>query len=250
MVSVWRSVPEASHGFLVLPAFAYLVWRKRRELDPLSVLPWSPARILLFAAFLCYLAGKQSGLASLYRTASVFLVLFAALRFLGIPVVRKLGSSFLLLFFMIPPPRFFLAGVSIPLQKAATHVSCALASALGVRLTFQGTTILLPAGKLEIEAACSGLRGIITLVLIAVFLGELRNLNLRTRALLVLAGVLAALALNVVRILTTVLLVDSFGLETATGSLHETLGLSIIVVGSVFLAFLSSRFEPTAEAEP
>jgi exosortase len=238
MVHIWNVSPESSHGFIVFPGFCYLIWRKRAELAATAVSPAPAAGILVAGSFLIFVLGKQSGLPSLYRPAVVLLVWSYALWIFGGALWRRLAWSFMLLLFLVPPPQFFLTAVSIPLRSMATEVSCAAASLLGVELTYDGTTIHLPAGTLEIEAACSGLRGAITLVLIAVFLGELRQAALRNRTAAMAAALGAALVLNVVRVLATILLVCAFGIGAATGTVHELLGLSIIVGGSILLTIL------------
>ncbi len=238
MAPVWDAVPESSHSFLVLPAFAYLVWRKRAALggERVEPLPW--AGLLAGGSLLLFLLGKQSGLPSFYRSAVVLLIWSYALWVLGSAVCRRLAGACAVLLFLVPPPRIFLASVSVPLQRLATEVSCAIAGFLGVSLTHHGTTVHLPQGTLAIEAACSGLRGAITLALIAIFLGELRNAWLRGRIVLVGAALGLALVLNIVRVLATILLVSAVGLAAVTSAFHEALGIAVIAAGAIILAAL------------
>jgi len=238
MVEVWNSIPESSHGFLVVPGFFYLLWRKRGEFGAAAVRPFRPAAALAVAALLLFLIGKQSGLPSLYRPAAVGLVWSYALWFFGPAVWRHLAWAFLLLLFLVPPPRFFLASVSVPLRGFATDVSCAIAAACGIPLSYAGTTIVLPAGTLEIEAACSGLRGVITLVLIAIFVGELKSARTPARLVLFAVGAALAIVLNVVRVLLTIVFVQIFGLAAATSAFHEGMGLAIVAAGAVVLVGL------------
>jgi exosortase len=250
MVAAWNDSPESSHGFLVLPAFLYLVWRKRARVSAEQVRTCSPAAVLAVAALALFVVGKQSGLPSVYRPAAVLLVWSYALWFLGTRAWRLLAGPFLLLLFLVPPPRAFLTEVSIPLRTAATEISCAIARAMGIPLSWTGTTIVLPGGTLEIEAACSGLRGAIALLLLAIFMGELKGARPSGRLLLMGAAILLALVLNIVRVFLTIAGVNAFGLDVATSSFHEVMGLAIIVVGAIVLAGIPVRRRAPTEVPP
>jgi exosortase len=248
--SAWESSAESSHGFLVLPGFLYLVWRKRALLAAAGARPCPPAALLLAGALLLFAVGKQSGLPSFYRTAVVAFVVATAFWLFGRAAVRQLFWPFVFLCFIIPPPRVFLTAVSLPLRRTATELSCAAAGLLGIPLTYAGTTVTLPAGTLEIEAACSGLRGAITLVVIAIFLGELRGAGMLPRLGLVGASLGLAFVLNILRLILTILFVHVAGLGTATTSFHEAMGLAIIVVGAVTLSLIPAGRRAATEAAP
>jgi len=234
----YLSAPADSHELLVIPFLAFLLWRKRREL---SRLPRSSAQAAPFiapAALLLFLAGKQAAVPSVETFGLLLFLWTLCAWFLGTAFLRKTAFEIALSFFLLPPPGALVRSITLPMRLFATAASCTLARLLGLPAQAAGTTVILPGGTLSIESACSGLRGVITLLIVAIFLGELRSLSLRRRLLLIAAAPVAAVLLNILRIVVTIGAAHFAGLEAAT-STHTFTGLVLIAAGALVLALLA-----------
>src|SRR5688500_11326025 len=63
MVATWNSSGTYSHGFLIVPAFLWLVWGRRHELARLGLAPTWWALPALVASGVLWLAGDSMALA-------------------------------------------------------------------------------------------------------------------------------------------------------------------------------------------
>ena len=102
--------------------------------------------------------------------------------------------------------------------------------------------------SLFVAEACSGITSLITLLPIGVFIAYFTESVLWRRLVLVGAVIPIALAMNLVRVVLTVLLSINVSVEFATqGPLHEWAGVATYVVGCAGLLGLGSlmrRFVP------
>jgi exosortase len=101
----------------------------------------------------------------------------------------------------------------------------------------EGNVIELPAMKLEVAEACSGIRSLMSLFTLSIFYGYFLEKSFLRRAVLALASVPIAIAANAVRILGTGLCVQYWDPEKAMGFFHEFSGWVIFLVslGCLFI---------------
>jgi hypothetical protein len=109
LIMVWSSAGEYSHGFLVLPLAAYLVWRKKTRLlqTPVRASNWGLLMVLFSLAL--YLFAYFARVLTL-QSCSLILVLAGMLVYLyGFPIGRELIFPLCMLFFHRPlsNQRFF-----------------------------------------------------------------------------------------------------------------------------------------------
>jgi exosortase len=104
----------------------------------------------------------------------------------------------------------------------------------------EGNIILLPTARLEVAEACSGIRSLFSLITLTVIYGYLAETKIGVRVLLALMAIPTAILANALRIAVTGLVVESFGIESAEGTLHLFSGW-LIFAGSLLLIFLFHR---------
>ena len=96
--------------------------------------------------------------------------------------------SIAFLWFMVPLPFRVERWLSLPLQGAATKLSCWILQALGQPALAEGHVILLGDNRLEVEQACSGLRIFVGIVALAFAYAILMRRQWWEKALLLLSA--------------------------------------------------------------
>jgi exosortase len=234
---IWRSIEFYGHGYAIPAVAAYLVYVRRTEISS----AWRDLRPPVWGVPVAF------GIAALQVVMIVGDVGFGA--GLGIPLV--LGSTlyaigglllvrpFLLpltfLALMVPPPRFLTYELLFRLKLFVTDVSVRLLQGAGQSIAAEGNQILVPGHTLYVADACTGLTSIITLLPLSCIVAYFLSHGIWRRLVVVGSVVPLAIAANLIRIIVTVQLVSTYGVEYAQGLLHESFGLTTYVLGTLAL---------------
>ena len=212
---------------------------------------------MLAAALVLYGFGLGASVVSLQGIALVAAVAAAVLYLRGGEWLRTLGFSIAYLLFMVPIPHSGIGPLIVKLQLFMSSVGVRLLQLFGVPVFREGNVIELPGGEsLFVAEACSGITSIVTLLPLAVILAYYSERSLARRAVLVAAVVPLAMLGNLSRVVVTVLMARSYGVEVATsGFLHESAGLLTYVLGCLALLAIGMLMrllvpEKTAIPEP
>jgi exosortase len=224
LVTDWWQIPDFSHGFLLPPFAAYLVWERRITLLATKPAPaWSGIAVMAFG-LVVLLLGIYG--AELFLSRISFLILLAGLVlcFGGRPFIKELRFPLLVLILAIPLPSLILNQITFPLQIFASKVASDLLPLFAVPV------IVLPLMKLEVAEACSGIRSLVSLFTMAIIYGYFVERSAMRRVMLALASIPIAIAANAVRIVGTGLCVQYWSPEKAMGFFHEFSGWVIFLV--------------------
>jgi len=236
----WWTDPDFSHGFFV-PAFAlFVLWQDRHRLASIQPAPsWSGLPIVVFS--LAMLVFGVLGV-ELFTSRSSLLALVAGLiiLFRGWPLFRAVLFPWAFCFLMIPLPAIILQRITFPLQLFASSLATSCIQAVGIPAVRIGNLIKLPHITLEVGAACSGLRSLVSLITLAIIYGYLMENRNRVRVALAMAAVPIAIAANVFRIFVTGVLAERWDPDKAMGFFHEFQGWLVFVV-SLLLLFALHR---------
>ena len=94
----------------------------------------------------------------------------------------------------------------------------------------EGNVLHLPARTLEVAEACSGIRSLVSLLMLAIVLGYFTGLGTGGRLLLAVAAVPIAILANATRVAGTCLAAEWLGPEAAEGFFHTFSGWLVFVV--------------------
>jgi exosortase len=234
----WDPDADRAHGIFIIPIAVYLAWRRRDHL-PAGPVPASPViggAVLSFG--LCLLtvgtvASQFLARVSILPTiAGMILILYGRrhLRVLAFPV------GFLAL--MIPPPGLLYNVPVFNMQLAASNIAEAIVRLGAIPVLREGNVMVLPATTLEVVAACSGVRSLMTLVSIAVLYGHLTDTRVWIRCALVAATVPIAVLANGIRVGGTAVLMHHWGPQAALGFFHVFSGIVVFVITLATLALI------------
>jgi len=187
VLRAWRSIGwelEGSWwGFLILVLTALLV---RLRDQTVLVLMLSPHWSLYFPPHSVVLCAYGTGVALLFG---------------GPRLVRASIFPLILLLFANPIPHVFNVFVDLPLQRASAHVARAFAQSLGQQLTPDKLRLMFtPQFGMFIAPGCNGIRGSVTIGLIALIAGYLYRFRWRWLTLIVAAAVALGYLFNLLRL--------------------------------------------------
>jgi len=228
---VWMDNPSYSHGALIPPVVGVLVWLQRKALARVEI---SPSRLgipLVAFALLVQLAGIRGDVLILQGDSFILLLAGLVLHFMGWPALRLLAFPILYLVFMVPFLPIFESQVSFRLKQLAASGAVVVSNALGMLVERDGMSLYLPTGVLRIENACSGMQSLISLLALGALFAHLANGSFVKRALLFLAAVPIALAVNVLRISGLCVVGSATTIETASGFFHDASGFVLFGLG-------------------
>lgn len=242
LVSDWWEFPDFSHGFLVPPFAAYVLWRKRAVLANTRITPaWSGVALIAFGLLILFL-GVYGAELFLSRISLVLVLSGLVLAFGGSQMLKETRFALFVLLLAIPIPAIIYTQITFPLQLLASKLASALLPLFGVPVLREGNVIQLPAMSLEVAEACSGIRSLMSLLTLAIFYGYFLERSFWRRVALALASVPIAIAANAVRLLGTGLSVQYWDPDKATGFFHEFSGWVMFLVSLTCLIAVDQVF--------
>ena len=238
---VW-SREVGAHGPIVLATGIWLIWRLLPAMAAAGRMGHLPLTILgVLISLPIYVFGRAFDLISL-EAAAVFGFFMSLMhdRF-GLRVLLKNWFPFFYLSLLIPIPGWALDQFTAPLKLLVSALSAGVVESMGIPLVREGVTMTVGPYQLLVEDACSGLNSLIGLIAITLFyIYLLRNASWRYSLFLVCLIIPVAIAANVIRIVTLILLTYFFGDAVGQGFLHVTAGLFLFALSLGLMFALDS----------
>jgi exosortase len=224
LIGQWRSDPNFSYGFLVIPIALGIFWSRRGMLDRAKMRPrwWGflPLLAVVAARYPLYEWNEQY-----VETATIPLVTAGLALALGGWHLLRVGlPAIVFLFFMLPLPPSWNQTLSGPLQGLATNGSVMALQLLGMPVMSEGNVIVIGDNKLEVERACNGLSMLLSFVTLITAMAILVKRPVVERVVLLLSAVPIALVSNIIRITVTAVAYHWFGQEVGERAAHSLAG--------------------------
>jgi exosortase len=141
LVHQWLNNEDYSHGLLIVPIAAYLVWQKRAELLSVDIRPDWRALSVLLSAIAVFVVGELGAELFTTRVSMVFFVIGLTWFLCGPQVVRVLRFPLAFLFLMIPLPGFVYRNLTFPLQLMSSAGAVGVLNILGISAYCEGNVI-------------------------------------------------------------------------------------------------------------
>ncbi len=239
LVHAWLTEVGASHGILIPPLTAYIVWTERRSVLEIPARPDGRGIYLVIAGCFLYLLGILGAEYFLTRTSLIILIAGFVWTFWGRGRLSRLKFPLLLLATMIPIPQLIYQSIAGPLQLFASGAATNIAQMLGVSVFRDGNIIHLATTSLGVEEACSGLHSLSALAVGGLLLAFLNLTRTWLRIILFFSSIPIAIAANVIRVSGTAVLAD-YRPEFAMGFYHSFSGWLIFVIAFGFLLLFAA----------
>ena len=233
MVSIWARSETFTHSFLVPPIVIWLIWRKRNALA--SKLPevnfWIIVPIIVTSV--AWLLGDLVSINSVTQLAATAMVVLLVFAVFGWSVASVIIFPLLFLFFSVPLGEFLL-----PLLMEWTAKFTVIAVRLsGVPVYQEGLQFVISSGSWSVVEACSGVRYLISSIMIGTLYAYLNYQSLNRRIIFVCVAVVVPIFANWMRAYFIVMLGHLSGNTLAVGFDHLIYGWLFfgIVIMSMFL---------------
>jgi len=224
------------HGILIPLVSALLLWKERDTLrETGGGGGTTPGLLLMLAAAGLLVTGTAAAENFAMRVSLPFMILGAVLFLRGRDFTRVAGPPLLLLLLMVPLPYIIYYKITFPMQLLSAKLSAGTLTAMRVSVIRKGNILMLPGYTLEVVAACSGLRSLMTMFTLAVVFSFFSDMSKTRKFVLVLLSVPAAIAANTVRLVVTALGAFFIGPGFADGPLHEASGIIVFMAGFLML---------------
>jgi exosortase len=225
----WATDENMGHGFFVPVMAGYIAWQRRADLlaEPRKPNPLGLA-VVIFGGLLSVAA--TLGAEVFTARVSFVVALFGAVLYLGgTRWIKILLFPFALLLFMIPIPAIIYSSLTMKLQNLASQLGELMIGAMGIPVLREGNTLKLPSQTLDIAEACSGIRSLMTLLFLSLFVSYFMDKKVWMRWALLLATVPIAIGANGIRVAVTGLL-SEIDTKLASGVYHEIEGYIVYIV--------------------
>jgi exosortase A len=235
LVHDWGINDNYSHGYLIPPLAAYLVWERRQQL---MALPPSRAwfgLIIVTGSLLLLLAGLLGAELFLTRIALMGTLVGGVLFVLGWRHLRMLVFPLGVLLLMIPIPAILFNQVVFPLQLVASRAGEAALSGAGIPVLREGNIIILANTTLEVAEACSGIRSLVSLLTLAIVFGYFTDSRPGVRIAIALSAIPVAIAANALRVAGTGIAAHYYGSAAAEGFFHSFSGWIVFIAAFAML---------------
>ena len=154
----------------------------------------------------------------------------------GDQALRQLWFPIVLLVFMVPLPEVTIYSLNYELKMFAANLGVTLANALGVIVERSGNRVFLhPDKNLVIANVCNGLRTLISLLAFGAMYCYVCRLRGLWRLGLFAMTVPVAVVANSIRIVSLIVVADTWDEATATGAYHDWSGIFIFVLAFLFM---------------
>ncbi|WP_028319399.1 VPLPA-CTERM-specific exosortase XrtD [Desulfobulbus elongatus] len=238
---------DYSHGWFVPLIILYLVWEKRPILRVTPANPSWMGLLVLIPGLLLYWIGELAGEFFSQYLSFTLIVIGLCWLHLGWQKLKVLFFALAFTVAMYPPPHFLHDRITFQLKLISSELGIRLLHLYGMSAYREGNIIDLGFTQLQVVDACSGLRYLFTLVIMAILLAYLYRERLWKEIVLVLSAVPITLVINAVRIAVTGILYKFWGPAVAEGFFHDFAGIFVFVAGLGVLLFemwLLSGFRP------
>ncbi len=238
LVRQWLDDSNYRHGLLIPLVSALLLWRRRdslREADAGGLELWG--MLLILAASGLLITGTAASELFATRISLPLMILGAVLFIRGWDFTKVAGPPLLFLLLMVPLPYIIYFKITFPMQIMSARLSTGVLTFMRVSVIRKGNILMLPGYTLEVIAACSGLRSLMTMFTLSVVFAFFSDMSKGRKFVLVLLSVPAAIAANTVRLVVTALGAHFAGPSFADGPLHEASGIIVFAAGFLMLLF-------------
>jgi exosortase len=233
---IWLNHSNNSHGILVPLISLFLIWQKKTELKKSRVSNSNWGLIILIISIGLYLLSYAGGVAVISRSMIVFSLIGLVLFTLGNALFSHLYFPLFYLLFMVPVPGSIYKLIAFPLQLFATKVSTFIIHVFSIPAYCEGNMLYFARTQLEVAEACSGLRSMMSFIMLGFLFAYMIDKNWWKRIFIVFSTIPLAFFANIVRVSGTGILAHFYGDKVARSFLHEFSGLAVFAFGFILLS--------------
>ncbi len=232
MFERWLHDPFYGHAIAVPVVSAFLLWRKRSLLKQNAAAGSMLGLAAIVAGVVLDIAGRALQIHFVEALSFVPLLWGIIAWMWGWQVGATAAFPVAFLTFMVPLSRMLVEFVAFPLQIASAAAAGGLLGVVGIPVFVSGVDVHVPEYTFEIDVPCSGLQSVIAMGALAALFAYVVRGKLWARVAVFGLSVPVALAANVGRIVTVLLLAMCAGRDVATGFFHGFSSVFVFILAA------------------
>jgi exosortase len=246
LVARWLHEGDWSHGWLI-PLFSlyFLATRKEELLHALPRPNYLGAALLALSLAAYFVSAWRLRMGYPQALSILGAVFGLTLLLGGWAIVKVAWFPILFLVFAIPLPDSIYVELTMPLRRLASSVAAAVMPIFvpGLHTQAQGVVIDyvmpgMPAGTLNVDEACSGMRSMMAFTALGVAMAYLGDRPVWQRIVMIVSCVPIAVLCNAIRVTVTGLMHVHGHPELARGTAHQMLGVLMFGIALGFYALI------------
>ena len=243
MVALWNRSETYAHAWVVPPISLWLIWRMRAHVLAIDPRPAYWTLLPMAAVGLVWLLGELVAVNTATQFALVAMLVLAVPALLGIEVTKALVFPLGFLFFAVPAGEF----MTPTLMQWTAEVTIGALRLSGIPVYREGLQFVIPSGHWSVVEACSGIRYLISSVMVGTLFAYLNYQSTQRRLVFVGISIIVPLVANWLRAYMIVMLGHYSNNQIAAGADHLVYGWVLFGIVIVLLYWIGARW---AEAMP
>jgi exosortase A len=246
MVEIWDRSETFTHGYLIFPISAWLIWRQRDELAQVPLYPDLRGLILLAAAGAGWLLADAGSVNVVAQYAFIFMLIAAVWTLLGWSFVWAAFFPLMFLLFAVP-----VGELLIPyLVQFTADFTVAALQLTGVPVYREGTHFSLASGEWSVIEECSGIRYLIASITLGALYAYLTYRSWKRRLLFVIAAMIVPVFANGGRAYMIVMIAHLSDMKLALGVDHYIYGWVFFGLVMLLLFWIGSFWREDEQPAP
>ena len=245
MIEIWERSETFTHGYLIFPISAWLIWRQRAELAQVAPVPDLRGLLLLGASGAAWLLADTGSVNVVAQYGFIGMLIAAVWTLLGWRFVWAAFFPLMFLFLAVPVGEFLIQ----PLMEITADFTVAMLQITGIPVYREGLFFSIPSGDWSVVEGCSGLRYLIASVTLGVLYAYLTYRSWKRRLLFSLAAIVVPVFANSGRAYMIVMIAHLSDMKLALGVDHYIYGWAFFGL-VMLLLFWIGGFWREDEAAP
>ena len=238
MMRIWLEIDTFSHGFIIFPISAYLIWQDRDKLSQLKISRSIVGLITVATLSIVWWLSNAVGVQVASQFAAVAMIAACVLTLNGPQFTRAIAFPLAYLLFAVPFGAFLIPHL---IDFTAFFVVASL-NAFDIPIYRDGAYFYIPTGSYEVATACSGIRFVIVTFAISALFGHGFFYSYWRILAYVCFAIALAIFANGIRATVVVLVLHLTDFDIAAGQDHEFVGWLVYGLLIILLLMLASKF--------
>ncbi|MFA5145940.1 MAG: exosortase/archaeosortase family protein [Candidatus Omnitrophota bacterium] len=231
------------HGILIPIVSLFIAWQRKDILKKVTVSSDMKGLWIVAAGLLVHIISASLKVSFVSGFSFVFVLYGLILFFLGREMTRNLIFPVFFLLAMVPLPLVIIGNLTVKLKLFAAGCATFILNRIGFPSVLDGSIIRMPNSFVAIEAPCSGLRSLISLLTLGLLFAYSLKVSYTKKTILFLSSIPIAIASNVSRIILLATVNDLYGKNVAMGFFHDFTGFFVFAFAFVGLLAVSKALE-------
>jgi exosortase len=238
MIDRWMAAESYyNHGVLIPIVSGFLAWQRRNLFKDVEFKGNVAGLLIVVMALILHMAAAVLRVYFISGFSFVMALCGLIIFVLGVESMKKLVFPVFFLCAMIPLPLVLVANLTVKLKLFVAEIATIILNKIGFPTIREGSLLKMPNSFLLVEAPCSGLRSLISLITLGLLFAYAIKISYFKKSVLFLSSMPIAVATNLIRVLLLAVVNDIYGEKVAMGFFHDFSGF--LMFGLAFLGLYS-----------